>query len=210
MKTKRLYLVLIAIILVLTGACKLTLRHEIWLDDESSGSVEISAEAEWDREPGSPPDSSMTEENPLQDYVDFAEEFMDLEIVDSSIEDLSTDYTYRYLYTIKADFGDFEELGYWLGVKDEAGIEQEFAEDGTVIRIYPARNEMLSMGRLEDELDDLEYINIYSEYSVHTPRPMLYATDADWLSEDKKSASWEDTIDYDFYTSEEIVYELKY
>lgn len=210
MKTKRLYLVLIAIILVLTGACKLTLRHEIWLDDESSGSVEISAEAEWDREPGSPPDSSMTEENPLQDYVDFAEEFMDLEIVDSSIEDLSTDDTYRYLYTIKADFGDFEELGYWLGVEDEAGIEQEFAEDGTVIRIYPARNEMLSMGRLEDELDDLEYINIYSEYTVHTPRPMLYATDADWLSDDKKSASWEDTIDYDFYTSEEIVYELKY
>ena len=152
----------------------------------------------------------MTEENPLQDYVDFAEEFMDLEIVDSSIEDLSTDDTYRYLYTIKADFGDFEELGYWLGVEDEAGIEQEFAEDGTVIRIYPARNEMLSMGRLEDELDDLEYINIYSEYTVHTPRPMLYATDADWLSDDKKSASWEDTIDYDFYTSEEIVHELKY
>lgn len=210
MNMKTMILVFLMAVLILISACKLSLKHEIWLENASSGEVMISAEAEYPKEAGNEDDPSMTEENPLIDYVNFAAEFLQIKILDQKIEDLSDAENNHYLYSVKAEFGDLEELGYWLGVTDEAGIEAESDEEGTVLRVYPARNELLSMGRLEGELEDLTIMDIASEYTIHTPAPMLYATDADWVSEDNLTATWEDVIDYDFYTEPEPVYELKF
>lgn len=210
MKANRLSFAILILVLALTGACKLTLRHEIWLNDENSGEVWLTADAEYPKEPGEGPDLDMTEDSPFNEYLEYAEDFLEIEVLDNIIEDLSTEDTHHYVYTLKAEFGDFAELGAWLGIVDESGIEQEKDDDGVLLKIYPYKNEMLSMGRLEGELEDLSFMDIYSEYTIHTPRPIIYAKDADRISEDKKSATWEDMIDYDFYSEPGKIYELKY
>ncbi len=198
----------ILLMLIALGGCNLVLTHDIVMQDAESGVITLTADITYNKEYDSsnPPE----EEYPLHGYVEFANEFDGIEIIDETSEDLSDETDFHYIYTIKAKFADLDELGQWIAIQDGYGIEAENDEETTTLKVYPQQFFASSQEVLDEVFGSYSMADIVSNVNITTPNYIKDTDEAAEVTQDGKTARWQIEIDEDFYEGEDILWSIAY
>ncbi|HNX37191.1 MAG TPA: hypothetical protein PL124_00900 [Candidatus Cloacimonadota bacterium] len=207
LKTLFRYLLILSALTFLWG-CNLTLTHDIVFTSPDSGTVVITAEVMYETfsEDAEPP----SEDNPLHEYVEFAEELWGITVTDETTQDLSDPDNAHYIYTVSADFDDSSELGVWLGIQDSPAVEVTTEDEVTTVNVFPQLLQLNSEEILNQYIGDYSLMDIEALFNITVPGYINLSDSSAEITQDGHTARWKTVIDENYFSGDDITYSISY
>jgi len=195
---------LTAFLLLALGACKMEMEQEIWLKKNESGKarvfVRLNIPMAYDEE--SMGDMDLNKNSALSAMADKAKTVKGIEITKLDTETQHTDDEMNYLYTFEFNFKDVNGLREVLCLNPEKGIYLDKTKKGRTLNL-DSRQFVLTEEGDEESMEYLSYIDMSLKTIIHLPKKPKAIDENGTMDKKAKTATWSETINQDWYSTDE-------
>jgi hypothetical protein len=193
--------VLLLISALFLTACKVDLTQEIWLNKDNSGKALIQADVSYinfsslSEEVGA--DTTMSQINVLQDYIDMITNNKSVSLISSEIIDNSNADESKYTHKVLFSFQNLRALNDIIALPDQKAVAGSTKE----LKIYPPQIAMISAGELEEPLGDVSMFEINYHLNLHSARKIKNTKNLQDATVDGKNVRWDFAISQEWFDS---------
>jgi hypothetical protein len=199
-------LFVLSIVLLVLSACKIDLTNEIWMAKSDSGKAKISADFTYPNLTSILPDTSMTNNNMLSNYMDLIASTEGAKVLSQGVENLSTEGESRFVYTVEFSFENLAALNTVLASVENPAFEKQKKQ----LTIYPKLFSAVKAEDLSEVLGDVSVFEINHHLIFHAPAKIKADKSYKPNFIDKKTLKWDFAINADWQANPQSDLKFKY
>jgi len=189
-----------AVLLIGLSACKMDMEQEIWLKKNESGNAKITIHLNipislQEEDMG---DLDLNKNNALSDLAEKAKTIKGVSVTRLDTETNHTDEDMNYIYTMEFTFKDITGLRETLCLCPDQGITLQKVKGGKALRL-DSRQFAITQEGDEESMEYLSFIGMELKTIVHLPKKPKSIDETGTLDKKAKTATWNETIDKDWY-----------
>lgn len=204
--SRRLIVLMLLMALLFLAACKIDLTNEIWMAKNDSGKAKISADVTYPNLTSVLPDTSMTNNNMLSNYMDLIAGTAGAKVLSQNVENLSTEGESRFVYSVEFSFDNLAALNTVLSTVESPA----FAKQKKQLTIYPKLFSAVKAEDLTEVLGDVSVFEINHRLIFHAPAKIKADKSYKPNFIDKKTLKWDFAIDSNWQDNAQPDLKFKY